>query len=157
MYEDEYIYFYRSFFDLNQSDWQNHNSSKEYKTILMTEGGLVVVDDYFDGIYAQVWPRPRVSVSVYVGVSLYDPRVHVRVLYCYLHRKLQLAFSTPDLVYDAVVFFLRFHRFSFVVWCGIWMCYFMITFYGHRRVFALAVQKFRANVHVTMKFHVQYN
>ena len=32
----------------------------------MTEGGLVVVDDYFDGIYAQVWPRPR----VYVGVNL---------------------------------------------------------------------------------------
>ena len=57
-----------------------------------------MVDDYFDGIYAQVWPRPRVSVSVYVGVSSYDPRVHVRVLHCYLHRKLQLAFSTPDLV-----------------------------------------------------------
>ena len=30
---------------------------------------LVVVDDYFDGIYAQVWVRPRVSVSVYVLVS----------------------------------------------------------------------------------------
>ena len=70
-----------------------------------------MVDDYFDGIYAQVWPRPGVSV----GVSLYDPRVHVRILHCYLHRKLQLAFSTPDLVYDAVVFFLRFHRFSVVV------------------------------------------
>ena len=55
--------------------------------------------DYFDGIYAQVRPCTRVSVSVYVGVSLYDPRVHVRVLHCNLHRKLQLAFSTPDLVY----------------------------------------------------------
>ena len=74
-----------------------------------------MVDDYFDGIYAQVWPCPRVYVSVYVGVSLYDPRVHVRILHCYLHRKLQLAFSTPDLEYDAVVFFLRFHRFSVVV------------------------------------------
>ena len=74
-----------------------------------------MVDDYFDGIYAQVWPRPRVSVSVYVGVSLYDPRVHLRILHCYLHRKLQLAFSSPDLVYDAVVLFLRFHRFSVVV------------------------------------------
>ena len=41
-----------------------------------------MVDDYFDSIYAQVWPRPRVSVSVYVGVSLHDPRVHVRVLHC---------------------------------------------------------------------------
>ena len=71
-----------------------------------------MVDDYFDGIYAQVWTRPRVSVSVYVGASLYDQRVHVRVLHCYLHRKSELAFSTPDLVYDAVVFFLRFHRFS---------------------------------------------
>ena len=74
-----------------------------------------MIDDYFDGIYAQVWPRPRVSVSVYIGVSLYDPRVHVRILHCYLHRKLQLVFSTPDLVYDAVVFFLCFHRFSVVV------------------------------------------
>ena len=74
-----------------------------------------MVDDYFDGINAQVWPRPGVSVSVYVGVSLNDPRVHVRILHCYLHRKLQLAFSTPDFVYDAVVFFLRFHRFSVVV------------------------------------------
>ena len=76
---------------------------------------MVVVEDYFDGIYAQVWPHPGVSVNVYVGVSLYDPRVHVRILHCYLHRKLQLAFSTPDLVYDAVVFFLRFHRFPVVV------------------------------------------
>ena len=58
-----------------------------------------MVDDYFDGIYAQVRPRPRLSVIVYVGVSLYDPRVHVMVLHCYLNRKLQLAFSTPDLVY----------------------------------------------------------
>ena len=76
-----------------------------------------MVDDYFDGIYVEMWPGPRVSLSVYVGVSLYDPRVHVRVLHCYLHRKLQLAFSTPDLVhvYDTVVFFLRFHRFSVVV------------------------------------------
>ena len=74
-----------------------------------------MADDYIDGIYAQVWPRPRVSVSVYVGVNLYDPRVYVRILHCYLHRKLQLAFSTPDLVYDAAVFFLRFHRFSVVV------------------------------------------
>ena len=31
---------------------------------------------------------------------------------------LQLASSTPDLVYDAVVFFLLFHRFSVVVGCG---------------------------------------
>ena len=43
-------------------------------------GVLVVVDDYFDGIYAQMQMRvrPRVSVSVYVCVKLYDPRVHVR-------------------------------------------------------------------------------
>ena len=74
-----------------------------------------MVDGYFDGIYAQVWPRPRLSVSVYVSVSFYDPSVHVGVLHCYLHRKLQLAFCTPDLVYNAVVFFLRFHRFSVVV------------------------------------------
>ena len=40
-----------------------------------------MVDDYFDGIYAQVWPRPRVSVSVYVGMSLYDPCVHVQGFY----------------------------------------------------------------------------
>ena len=64
---------------------------------------LVVADDYFDGIYAQVRLRPRVSVSVYVCF-----------LHCYLHTKLQLAFSTPDLVYDAVVFFLLFRRFSAV-------------------------------------------
>ena len=49
---------------------------------------LVVVNDYFDGIYSQVRVRPRVSVSVYVCVSLYDPRMHVRFLYCFLHRKL---------------------------------------------------------------------
>ena len=117
-----------------------------------------MVDDYFDGIYAQAWPRPRVSVSVYVGVSLYDPRVHVRVLYCYLLRKLQLAVSTLDLVYDVVIFFLLFFLFSIVVGCGIWLPYFMIiTFYRHRRAFALTFQKFRANVHVTMKFHMQYN
>ena len=81
-------------------------------------------DDYSNGIYAQVRPRPRVSVSVYVVVSLYDPHVHVRVLHCYLrrklqhvrvlhcylHRKLQLVFSTPDLVYLP-----RFHWFSVVV------------------------------------------
>ena len=73
-----------------------------------------MVVDYFDGMYAQVRPRPRVSVSVYVCVSLYDPRVYVRVLHCYLHRKLQLAFSTPDLVYDTVVFFLRF--IGFLLW-----------------------------------------
>ena len=65
-------------------------------------------------------------------------------LQCYLHRKLQLAFSTPNLVYDAVVFFLLFHRFSVVVGCGIWLLLF--TF-----------QKFWANVHVTMKFLIQYN
>ena len=41
-------------------------------------------------------------------------------------KKLQLAFSTPDLVYDAVVFFLPFHRCSVVVRCGIWLPYFMI-------------------------------
>ena len=114
---------------------------------------LVVVNDYFDGIYAQVWVRLRVSVSVYVCVSLYDPFLH-----CYLHRKLQLAFSTPDLVYDAVVFFLLFHRFSIVVRCGIWLSYFtIITFYRHRHVFALTFQKFRSNVHVIKKFHIQYN
>ena len=62
--------------------------------------------------------RPRVSVSVYVCVSLYDPRVHVRFLHCYLHRKFQLAFSTPDLIYIAVVVFLLFNRFSIVVGCG---------------------------------------
>ena len=84
--------------------------------------------------------------------------MHVRFLHCYLHRKLQLAFSTPDLVYDAVVFFLLFHRFSVVVRCEIRLSYFMIiTFYRHRRVFALTFQKFRANFHVTMKFHIQCN
>ena len=62
-------------------------------------------------------------------------------LHCYLHRKLQLAFSTPALVYDAVVFFLLFHRFSIVVGCGIRLSYFMIiTNYQHRRVFALTFQ-----------------
>ena len=35
-----------------------------------------MVDDTFDGVYAQVRVRPRVSVSVYVCGSLYDPRVH---------------------------------------------------------------------------------
>ena len=65
-----------------------------------------MVDDYFDGIYAQVRPRPRVSVSVYVGVSLYDPRVHVRVLYCYLDRNLALLILHISL---------RFHRFSVVI------------------------------------------
>ena len=69
-----------------------------------------------------------------------------------------LCLSTPDLVYDAVVFFLLFHRFSVVVGCGIWLSYFMIiTFYRHRCVFALTFQKYWANVHVTMKFHIQYN
>ena len=34
-------------------------------------------DAYFDGIYTQVRVRPRVSVSVYACVSLYDSRVHV--------------------------------------------------------------------------------
>ena len=72
-------------------------------------GVLVVVDDYFDGIYAQVRMRPRVTVIVYVCF-----------LHCYLHRKLQLAFSTPDRVYDAV-FFLLFHWFSVVVGYGIWL------------------------------------
>ena len=42
---------------------------------------LVVVDDKFDSIYAQVRVRPRVSVSVYVCVSLYDPCVHVLFFY----------------------------------------------------------------------------
>ena len=56
-------------------------------------------------------------------LSLYDPRMHVSFLHCYLHRKLQLAFSTPDFVYDAVVFFLFFHWFSVVVRCGIWLSY----------------------------------
>ena len=37
-------------------------------------GVLVVVADNF-GIYAQVRVRPRVSASVYVCVSLYDPCV----------------------------------------------------------------------------------
>ena len=41
-------------------------------------GVFVVVDDYIDGIYAQVRVRPRVSVSGYVCVSFYDPRVHNR-------------------------------------------------------------------------------
>ena len=68
--------------------------------------------------------RPRVSVSVYECVSLYDPRVHVCFffvlffLHCYLHRKFQVAFSTPDLEYHAIVFFLLFYRFSIVVGCG---------------------------------------
>ena len=63
------------FFDLNHSGWQNHNSIKEHKTILMTvpTGILVVADDYFDGIYAQVRVLPRVPVCV----SLYDRCVHV--------------------------------------------------------------------------------
>ena len=60
-------------------------------------------------------------------------------LHCYLHRKLQLAFSTHDLVYDAVVFFLLCHLFSVMVECGIRLSNSMIiTFYRHRRVFALA-------------------
>ena len=45
------------------------------------------------------------SVCAYVCVSLYDPHMHISFLHCYLHRKLQLAFSTPNLVYEAVVFF----------------------------------------------------
>ena len=69
---------------------------------------LVVADDYFEGIYAQVRVRPRVSVTVYVCFFLH----------CYLHRKLQLAFSTPDLVYDVGVFFLVFSWVSVVVGCG---------------------------------------
>ena len=118
---------------------------------------MVAVDDYFDGIYAQERVRPRVSVSVYVCVSLYDPRVYVRFSHCYLHRELQLAFSTPDLVYDAVVCFPLFHRFSIVIECGIWLSYFMIiTFYRNRRVFALTFKNIRANARVTMKFHIQY-
>ena len=98
-------------------------------------------------MYAQVRVRvrPRLSVSVYVCF-----------LHCYLHKKLELAFCTPDYVYYAVGFFLLFRRFSVVVGCGIWLSYFMtITFYRHRRVFAF--QKFRTNVHVRMKFHIQYN
>ena len=49
IYEDEYMYFYEAFFDLNHSDSQNHNSTKEYKTILMIVpiGVLVVVDFSF--------------------------------------------------------------------------------------------------------------
>ena len=39
-------------------------------------GVLVAVDDYFDGIYSQVRVRPRVSVSVYVCLRLYHPRVN---------------------------------------------------------------------------------
>ena len=78
----------------------------------------------------QVRVRQRVSVRVYVCVSIYDPRVHVRILHCYLHRKLQLAFSIPDLVYDVLVFFLLFHRFSVLVGCGICLSYFMfISFF----------------------------
>ena len=33
----------------------------------------------------------------------------------------------------------------------------IITVYKHRRAFALTFQKFRANVHVTSKLHIQYN
>ena len=52
-------------------------------------GVLVVVDDNYDGIYSQVRVRPRVSVSVYVCLSLYDPCVHESLfLQCYLLRKL---------------------------------------------------------------------
>ena len=68
-------------------------------------------------LYAQVRVRPRASLSVYVCVSLYDPRMHVSFLHCYLHRKLQLAFSTPDLVYDAVVFFL--FSIGFLLWLDV--------------------------------------
>ena len=77
-----------AFFDLNHNDRQNRNSNKEYKITLMTVpiGVLVVVNDYFDGLYVQVWVRPLVSVSLYVCVSVYDPFLH-----CYIHRKLQLA------------------------------------------------------------------
>ena len=133
MYEDEYTYFYRSFLCLKSQRLKNHNSSKEYKTTLMTDRCLVVVDDYFAG-YMRKGGRVHVYVSVYVGVSLYDPRVHVRVLHCYLHRNLALLI---------LYIFLRFHRFSVVVWCGIWMFYFMIiTFYRHRLVFALMFQTF---------------
>ena len=90
MYEDEYMYFYIGFLWL-QSQWlKNHNSSIDHKTILMTVpiGVLVLDDDYFDGIYTQVRMRPRVFVSVYVCMRLYDPRVHMYdFLHCYLHRK----------------------------------------------------------------------
>ena len=68
-------------------------------------------------LYAQVRVRPRASLSVYVCVSLYDPRMHVSFLHCYLHRKLQLAFSTPELVYDAVVFFL--FSIGFLLWLDV--------------------------------------
>ena len=116
-------------------------------------GVSVVNDDYM-----RKCGCVHVCLCACMYACLYDPRVHVRFLHYYLHRKLQLAFSIPDLVYDVVVFFLLFHRFSVVVGCGIWLSYFMIiTFYRHRRVFALTFQKFRANVHVTMKFHIQYN
>ena len=85
-------------------------------------------------------------------------RAYVFYIATYIYRKLQLAFNTPDLLDNALVFFLLFHRFSIVVGCGICLSYFMITtFYRHRHVFALTCQTFRANVHVTMKFHIQYN
>ena len=48
--------------------------------------------------------------------------------------------------------------FSIVVGCGISLSYFMIiTFYKHRRAFALTFRMFRANVHVTIKLYIQYN
>ena len=47
-------------------------------TILMTvrRDVLIVVDDNFDGVYAQVPVRSCVSVSVNMCGSLYDTRVH---------------------------------------------------------------------------------
>ena len=43
-----------------------------------------MVDDYFDGICAQVRVRPHVSVSMYMCVSLYDPCVHVFFFFFYI-------------------------------------------------------------------------
>ena len=87
-------------------------------------GVLVVDNDYFYGIYAQMRVRPRVSVGVYVCV-----------LHYYLHRKLQLVLSTPDLVYDAVVYDFLLAS----VFCCDWISKLVVLFhdyffYRHSRV-----------------------
>ena len=130
---------------------------KKEKTILVTvpRGVLVVDADNFDGIYAQVRVRPSVSVSVHVCVTLYDSCVHVCF---YIATYLGNCSYLLDSCRWCRCFLPIFHRFSIVVGCGIWLPYFMIiTFCRHIRAFALTFQKFRANVIVTIKFHIQYN
>ena len=51
-----------------------------------------------------------------------------------------------------------FYLLSVVVGCAVWFSYSMIiTFYRHKRIFVLMFQKLWENVHLTMKFYVQYH